>query len=346
MLARSIVGAGSKLRTTPPRTRPEPTLHALGLIKTAASSVGRQPGRYRPSATSRRCAVEWPAVHKRLHQRRSVDFSFWAAPSGLVRSKVPEFAKGFDRPCGPVWGVCGSHASEFGRLQSFPSPSHCGVLVRTRARRAGGRRWNSIPGPAPKLGPGARPRHGSRILIPPGGQGIPPELNWPSQHFEAGSVAFIDGSPPDGFRLSRYKDPIRDVWTYRLWRDDKSADVDPAWARYAVAKAGGYLPLSYHERDGGVVAPLGFPLPALAARALTLCSGIAPIRQGGHVNFAQVLQMSSRSLHTSWARTTGALTPERSDWRVRRGSTQPHRLRQDRFRHSVRGTGTRTHQAF
>lgn len=115
-----------------------------------------------------------------------------------------------------------------------------------------------------------------------------PELNWPSQHFEAGSGRFIDGSPPDGLRLSRYKDPIRDVWTYRLWRDDKSADVDPAWARYAVAKAGGYLPLSYHERDGGVIAPLGFPLPALAARALTLCSGIAPIRQGGYVNFAQV----------------------------------------------------------
>lgn len=115
-----------------------------------------------------------------------------------------------------------------------------------------------------------------------------PQLNWPAQHFEAGSWRFVDGEPPSGLRLTRYRDPIRDLWRYRLWRDGNSAHVDPVWARYAIAKAGGYLPLSYQERDASLVVPLGLPLPALAARALTLCSGIAPARQGTGVKFVQV----------------------------------------------------------
>ena len=115
-----------------------------------------------------------------------------------------------------------------------------------------------------------------------------PELNWACQHFESRSWRFVDGEPPSGLRLTRYRDPIRNLWSYRLWQDGNSAQVDPTWARYAVAKATGHIPLSYQERDGTVAAPVGLPLPALAARALTLCSGVAPQRQSSDVKFVQV----------------------------------------------------------
>ncbi len=104
-----------------------------------------------------------------------------------------------------------------------------------------------------------------------------PEVNWPRDDFIPGRLRFAQatGALP-GDRLSSYKDPSRHIRVDRLWIGGKSARADKSWARYAVLRAAGMRVLGYERASGAVAVPKGVPLPRLAARAFTLCSGYAP----------------------------------------------------------------------
>lgn len=100
-----------------------------------------------------------------------------------------------------------------------------------------------------------------------------PELNWRREDFSATRVSFGAPQPSNGIRLSRYQDPVRLTWKYKLWRGEESAEVEADWGRYASLASEGKRVLSYDKSAGIVRVPLGAPLPLVIARSLVLCSG-------------------------------------------------------------------------
>jgi hypothetical protein len=103
------------------------------------------------------------------------------------------------------------------------------------------------------------------------------EVNWDREDFDPECLRF---SPPslesEGLRLSRYHDPVRLQWIYRLWQGQMNAAVDPSWGRFAILQAAGRQVLRYNNTTGVVAVPRGTPLPPLLSRSLALCSGYAP----------------------------------------------------------------------
>lgn len=102
-----------------------------------------------------------------------------------------------------------------------------------------------------------------------------PEIGWQRQDFDPKSIMFGLPGTSDA-RLSRYQDPIRGTWVYRLVREGESAPVDPSWGRFAVLDWNGKGILNYDPGRGCLRVPATSPLPRLIARALVLCSGRAP----------------------------------------------------------------------
>lgn len=109
-----------------------------------------------------------------------------------------------------------------------------------------------------------------------------PDINWERWDFDPHMERFAKGSSelPGQLRLSRYADPSRPRLIHRLWRGSECADVDPVWGRFAVLSSAGKQVLAYDETSGDLAVPESVPLPRLLARALTLCSGVAPTPEG------------------------------------------------------------------
>lgn len=109
----------------------------------------------------------------------------------------------------------------------------------------------------------------------------PSELNWERQDFVARNLAFVPvnasvtKATTPGIRLSRYLDPTRLQWEYRLICDNRNAAVHPEWGRYAVLSASHQNTLLYDDGSGSLAVARGAPLPFFIARALVLCSGYA-----------------------------------------------------------------------
>ena len=102
-----------------------------------------------------------------------------------------------------------------------------------------------------------------------------PEISWRREDFDSVSGRF--DAPCDApQRLSRYQDPIRGVWRYRLVHENSSAPVDPAWARWIVLHWASQTVIDYNASTGLLSVPVSVPIPRLMARALVLCSGRAP----------------------------------------------------------------------
>ena len=103
------------------------------------------------------------------------------------------------------------------------------------------------------------------------------ELNWPRSDFSIETLRFERGLEADGETvLSRYDDPTQGGQYYMLRNGPLSAEVDPSWGRYAVL-ASGRTVLEYSEETGQVIVPATVPLPRLFSRALSACSGLAPV---------------------------------------------------------------------
>jgi hypothetical protein len=107
------------------------------------------------------------------------------------------------------------------------------------------------------------------------------EINWHRQDFDPRRLVFGERSEETtSMRLSSYEDPIRRTHRDMLWLDEKCAEVDRTWGRYALLHAAGVRVLSYERTSGTVAVPQSVPLPRLAARAFVLCSGRSPIPGG------------------------------------------------------------------
>lgn len=105
-----------------------------------------------------------------------------------------------------------------------------------------------------------------------------PELNWFREDFDPGSLRFgipSSDTASNSVRLSRFKDPVRSVWRYRLHRDSQVAEVDVNWGRYAVLSTLNNRLLRYDNAKRTTHVPRGVPLPGLFSRALSLCTGNA-----------------------------------------------------------------------
>lgn len=105
-----------------------------------------------------------------------------------------------------------------------------------------------------------------------------PEINWRRKEFDPEYCRFRDSSSTgESLRLSRYLDPIRNIFRYRLWKQNTWANVDVDWGRYAVLREHGFDVLFYDREHHIMLIPSTAPLPRLLERALGLCSGLGPL---------------------------------------------------------------------
>lgn len=105
-----------------------------------------------------------------------------------------------------------------------------------------------------------------------------PELNWRRKDFDPEYCRFRDDSTSaELLRLTRYADPIRNIFRYRLWKNNSWAGVDLDWGRYAVLRQHGFDVLFYDRKHHIMLIPSTVPLPRFLERALGLCSGLAPL---------------------------------------------------------------------
>ena len=103
------------------------------------------------------------------------------------------------------------------------------------------------------------------------------EPGWPAHRFNSEKARWEPGGRDESeFILNKYIHPDTKQNQFWLWNGDQFARVDPDWARYAVLARAGRSVLEYDPDTRELLHPSGAPLPALLARALSLCSGVAP----------------------------------------------------------------------
>lgn len=109
--------------------------------------------------------------------------------------------------------------------------------------------------------------------------GSPP--NWVQASFDPECARWRSRIDADHvLRLVRYTHPATRQDQFWLWRSEwEYAYVDPDWGRYAVLANVGNRVLTRDSATGDVTHSGGAPLPTLAARALALCSGLAPTEE-------------------------------------------------------------------
>ncbi|WP_353933261.1 hypothetical protein WJM97_23210 (plasmid) [Okeanomitos corallinicola TIOX110] len=128
-----------------------------------------------------------------------------------------------------------------------------------------------------------------------------PELNWKSKTFDENILRFIfspssiednSGKRKPDLRLSQYKRPHQNTKIYYLWQEERCTQVERDWGRYAVIKAAKIQVLIYDKHRFIMAVPVGAKLPQLLERALTLCSGYAPM-------FIEELPLQQRAINSS-----------------------------------------------
>ena len=103
------------------------------------------------------------------------------------------------------------------------------------------------------------------------------EISWERKDFDSRRLAFSDRQLNEDYRLSQYINPINLQRKHWIWNKGMAADVDRDWGRYIILKKLEKQILSYEKEAQELRVPLWVPLPCLLARALTLCSGMAPV---------------------------------------------------------------------
>jgi len=103
------------------------------------------------------------------------------------------------------------------------------------------------------------------------------EINWERKDFDLRRLAFSDRHLNEDYRLSQYINPINLQRKHWIWNKGIAADVERDWGRYIILKKSGKQILSYEKDAQELQVPLWVPLPCLLARAVTLCSGMAPV---------------------------------------------------------------------
>jgi hypothetical protein len=102
---------------------------------------------------------------------------------------------------------------------------------------------------------------------------------WPRKDFDMSTLTFRSDCDEPPTRLSMLSNVVTRRQIHRLWRDGQAADVDRDWGRWLYLRDGGRQVVLFESYAQRVAVPATVPLPRLLARALTLLSGIAPLRQ-------------------------------------------------------------------
>jgi hypothetical protein len=106
------------------------------------------------------------------------------------------------------------------------------------------------------------------------------EPDWERWDFDLEALHF---GPPLAARprigLSRYRDPMRTTFRFRLRVEGRSAEVHPSWGRYALLALTSTQALAYDEEGHRLTVPRWVPLPPIIQRAAALCSGRSPEMQ-------------------------------------------------------------------
>lgn len=94
--------------------------------------------------------------------------------------------------------------------------------------------------------------------------------------FSIQHLHFLNQQNMDPDRLVEYFFPpfTRDIW---LWHSGKGAAVDRDWGRYLLLHNIKKDVLIYNPDSQWLAVPSNVPLPILLSRAVTLCSGLAPV---------------------------------------------------------------------
>ncbi len=109
-----------------------------------------------------------------------------------------------------------------------------------------------------------------------------PDLNWRRDDFDIQSLSF-SGISPDTPRLTRYRHPQqKHRHVYYLVDGERSAEVEPTWARYYILHRYNENMLLYDEQCAIALLPASLPLPRLLGRGLVMCSGFAPQEVPAH----------------------------------------------------------------
>lgn len=123
------------------------------------------------------------------------------------------------------------------------------------------------------------------------------EINWARKDFDVQRLGFSVGQTGYRYRLSEYINPDNQQRRHWIWDGNTAADVNRDWGRYIILKHIGEKILNYDEESQELQVPLWVPLPCLLARAVTLCSGLAPVVQRnqaiGHMPEGCYLQVYS-----------------------------------------------------
>lgn len=105
------------------------------------------------------------------------------------------------------------------------------------------------------------------------------ELNWKRRVFSTKHMQFMKHvENPDETKLVEYVNPLNQQRVHWIWKGTFAAEVDRDWGRYMALANSGVSVLIYDKLRNSLSVPERVPLPRLFARALALCSGIAPTR--------------------------------------------------------------------
>ncbi len=103
------------------------------------------------------------------------------------------------------------------------------------------------------------------------------DFNWPKRTFSLKTLAFDKFfKQNEGLRFVEYTNPKDQQKLHWLWNGSAACEVDRDWGRYLILGSNNINIILYDEKRYLFAVPATVPLPRLIARALTLCTGLAP----------------------------------------------------------------------
>jgi len=103
--------------------------------------------------------------------------------------------------------------------------------------------------------------------------------NWPKRTFAISNLSFLKYFTPENeLKLVEYTSPIDQQRLHWLWDGDKAAEIDRDWGRFLILWCQNINIVLYDSKKFLLGIPATVPLPRLIARAVTLCTGLAPVQ--------------------------------------------------------------------
>lgn len=103
-------------------------------------------------------------------------------------------------------------------------------------------------------------------------------LNWRRRVFCVDKLVFSgqESNLQASMPLVEYKNPINQQNRHLLVESDSAAEIDRDWGRYIVLSNNKKRVILYNEKLQKLITPVTVPMPRLLARAVSLCTGLAP----------------------------------------------------------------------